>query len=155
MQAPETKQHIFAGPKTVSVYSTLTNSQNYPLYERDPQGNAHIIAHAFIEGGAHRANKRIETPLALETRISEAMLEHLLQNHTFQQHMKAGRITYRKDQVDIEKAIADHNAYKDQSAPLTPEDYTEDAKRSNNPDEIVALPTTAGAETGKGRKVAK
>jgi hypothetical protein len=153
MEAPKMKQDIFAGPKTVHVYSTLTNSQNYPLYERDPQGNAHIVAHAFIEGGAHRANKRIETPIGIMTPVSEKMLAHLLENHTFQQHVSSGRITYRRDQVDIEKAVADHSSYKDQSAPLTPEDYTEDAKRAENPDEVVAIPTTAGAQSGKGRKV--
>lgn len=132
---------IFEGPKTVHVYSTLANSQQYPLYKRDPQGNAHILAHVHINGGAGLANKHLITPLGVMTAISEKALEHLEQSHVFQKHVERGFITVRRDQVDIERAIAEHTSERDPSAPIVPADY-EKAKEEAESDEeaIVALP---------------
>jgi hypothetical protein len=131
---------IFAGAKTVHVYSTLSNSQQYPLYERDPQGNNVIKAYVHINGGAGVANRRIETPVGVMTPITPAALEHLQKNSTFRHHVKMGHITFREDQVDIERAVAEHTSIKDQSAPLTPNDYIEEAERAEDPDEVVAVP---------------
>ena len=142
---------IFAGPKTVHVYSTLTNSQEYPVYTKSPQGDNLVGATVHIKGGAHRAEKTLVTPLGMLTSISERALEHLQTSPVFREHVKMGRITVRRDQVDIEKAVADHDSFKDQSAPITPEDFMN--VDPNDPNEVKAIPTTLGAEKGKGRKV--
>ncbi|AAT37728.1 gp22 [Burkholderia phage BcepB1A] len=142
---------IFDGPKTVHVYSTLANSQQYPLYERDPQGNAHILAHVHINGGAGLANKHLITPIGVMTAISEKALEHLEQSHVFQKHVERGFITVRKDQVDIERAVAEHTSERDPSAPIVPEDYQQDAERAEeDPDAAVALPQ--GVKNSRKRK---
>lgn len=132
---------VFAGPKTVHVYSTLTNSQQYPLYERDPQGNAHILAHVHINGGAGLANKHLITPLGVMTAISEKALEHLEKSHVFQKHVERGFISVRRDQVDIERAIAQHTSERDPSAPIVPEDYMQAKEEAESDEEaVVALP---------------
>jgi hypothetical protein len=142
---------IFSGPKTVHVYSTLTNSQEYPVYGKSPQGDNLMHASVHITGGAHRALKTLETPLGVLTSISEAALAHLQTSPVFREHVKTGRITVRRDQVDIERAVADHDAYKDPSAPITPEDFMN--VDPNDPNEVKPIPTTIGADKGKGRKV--
>lgn len=141
------KDDVFAGEKSVHVYSTLANAQLYPVYRKSPQGENIIEAHVHINGGAGLANKHLITPLGVLTSISEKALAHLEENHAFRFHRDAGHITVRRDQVDIERAVSDHSSERDTSAPLTPEDYTDVDPQTD------AVPTTIGAERGKGRKV--
>jgi hypothetical protein len=144
-------EDIFDGPKTVHIYSSLTNSQEYPVYGKSPQGDNILHASVHIKGGAHRAQKTLITELGILTSVSEKALEHLRQSKVFNAHVEAGRITVRRDMVDIEKAVADHDSYKDPSAPITPEDFMN--VDPNDPNEVKPIPTTLGAERGKGRKV--
>lgn len=140
---------IFAGEKTVHIYSTLTNAQQYPVYRKSPQGDNVVEAYVHINGGSGLANKHLITPVGVLTSVSERAYEHLKESSIFQAHVEAGYITVRDKQVDIERAVADHSSERDNSAPLTPEDYTGvDAE-----DDAVAVPITAGAEKGKGRRV--
>lgn len=132
---------IFAGPKTVYVYSKLANAQQYPVYERDPQGNAHSLGHVHINGGAGIANKHLISPLGVMTPITEEALAHLETCHVFNVHRDNGFISVRRDQVDIERAVAELTSERDNSAPIVPEDYQADVERAEeDPDAAVALP---------------
>lgn len=136
------------GEATVHVYSTLTNSQQYPVYRKSPQGENIIEGHVHIKGDAGLANKHIVTSLGAITAVTPEALQHLRESVVFQQHEKNGFITVREgSKVEIETAIASHTSERDQSAPLTPEDFA-----GADPD-VDAIPTTEGAQTGKGRKV--
>jgi hypothetical protein len=140
---------LFQGEKTVHVYSTLTNAQQYPVYRKSPQGENIVEGHVHIKGDAGLANKHLVTSLGAYTAITPEALQHLRKNIVFQQHEKNGHITVRSAPVDIEKAVAEHTSDRDESAPLTPEDYT-----GADPEaDAVAIPTTEGAKVGKGRKV--
>lgn len=139
---------IFEGPKTVHVYSTLTNDQIYPVYGKSPQGDHVVEAHVLIRGGAHRINRALVTPLGMRTSISERALEHLERSPVFQAHVNRGYITVRRDQVDIERAVAAHTSHRDPSAPIVPEDYTN--VDPNDPEKMEAIPV--GTKGGKGRK---
>lgn len=143
-----TKEIHNEGPKTVYVYSTLTNSQQYPLYRKSPQGENIIEGYVHIKGDTGLANKHLVTSLGAYTAITPEALQHLRQSVVFQHHEKNGYITVRDAPVDIERAVAEHTSTRDESAPLTPEDYAGvDPERD-------AVPTTKGADAGKGRKVA-
>jgi hypothetical protein len=143
---------IFSGPKTVHVYSKLTNDQLYPVYdnkiEEGPEGKRQvniIVAHVFIEGGAHRMDKRLETSVGKLTSISEKALDFLLKScDVFKAHVKHGMVTYRRDMVDIERAAADFTSERDPSAQLTPEDWM-----GADPNE-TPIPTTKAAEQKRG-----
>lgn len=138
---------IFEGEKTVHVYSTLTNSQQYPVYRKSPQGENIIEGHVHIKGDTGLANKHLVTSLGSYTPITPEALQHLRQSPVFVAHEKNGFITVRERPVDIEVAVSEHTSNRDKSAPLTPEDYT-----GADPDS-EAVPTTTGAQAGKGRKV--
>jgi hypothetical protein len=148
-------EELFAGPKTVHLYSSLTNDQLYPVYEKKidegPNGQKRqvnvIVAHVFVEGGAHRMDKRLDTPIGKLTSVSEKALEFLQTSHVFREHVKNGYVTVRRDQVDIERAVAAHTSERDPSAPLTPEDWM------NEDPNTTPIPSTKGADVGKGRKV--
>jgi hypothetical protein len=152
MQPNQIDNSIFEGPKTVHVYSTLANSHQYPVYAKSPQGDNVITAYVHINGGAGVANKHVQTPVGVLTPITERALEHLLESMVFKHHVAQGRITYRKDQVDIERAVADHTSQRDPSAPITPQDYQADVERADDPDEVVALPQELAPNSMQGKK---
>jgi hypothetical protein len=138
---------LFAGEKNVHIYSTLTNAQQYPVYRKSPQGENILEGHVHINGDAGLANKNLITSLGAYTPITPEALQHLQRSHVFQQHVKNGFITVREKPVDIEKAVSEHTSVRDNSAPLTPEDYA-----GADPD-TDAIPSTKGSQNGRGRKV--
>lgn len=137
------------GDASVHIYSTLTNSQQYPLYRKSPQGENIVEGYVHVKGDAGLANKHLVTSLGAVTRVTPEALQHLRKSVVFQQHEKNGFITVRAAPVEIEKAIAEHTSERDESAPLTPEDYT----GADPEKDAEAIPTTPGAQQGKGRKV--
>jgi hypothetical protein len=132
---------IFVGEKTVHVYSTLTNSQQYPVYRKSPQGENIIEGHVHIKGDAGLANKHLVTSLGSYTAITPEALQHLRQNVVFQQHEKNGFITVREKKVEVEAAVSEHTSERDNSAPLTPSDYVAAAELADADEEaVVAVP---------------
>jgi len=137
---------LFEGDKTVHVYSTLTNSQQYPVYSKSPQGENIIEGHVHIKGDTGLANKHLVTSLGAYTAITPEALQHLRASSVFKQHEKNGFITVREKRVDIEAAVSEHTSERDNSSPIVPEDYT-----GVDPEaDAVAIPKT---DNGKGRKV--
>jgi len=68
------------------------------------------------------ATKHLFTPKGVVTQVSDDDLEFLLQNKSFQRHMKAGFLTYDKKKIEPERKSA-NMAQKDGSAPMTPKDF--------------------------------
>lgn len=101
------------------VYSTLTNSTNYVLFE--PHADFAIRTHSvLIQGGANVPTKQLVTPLGARTEVADHDMEWLLKDFHFQQHVSKGFIRYEKVKVDVEEVVKDM-VDKDNSAPRTPD----------------------------------
>jgi len=85
------------------VHSTLTNSQNYPVWEELPNGQSRIVKDIHINGGHGLTNTRLELVQGSVTEVSDEDLEFLEKNHAFHVHVKNGFIqvsrTGNKDKV--------------------------------------------------------
>jgi len=104
----------------IYIYSTLTSSQDYAIYETVPNSTPVLVRTIHIDGGANVANKQLYTPYGARTLVSAEDLEFLQKNFDFQLHIKNGFITIDKVKKDVEVAVLDMQD-KDKSAPLTPE----------------------------------
>ena len=125
------------------VYSTATCSAFYCLYDTSTPGPAVIKKKVEIKGGhnlnaAHdpKNKNNIYTPIGVVTAVSDEDLDFLLQNPTFNRHVKLGFLSVDSKKVNPEKKVRDMEQ-KDGSAPLTPADYIE-AKDSTNEAKIYA-----------------
>jgi hypothetical protein len=115
------------------VYSTLTSDQIYTKWSTPADGSIPEVEHEVnIKGGANLSDKHFVTPRGVVTRITDADYEYLVGkgledmfsgNSVFKKHVKNGFITVRKDSVDPEIAVAAGMKQKDQSAPVTPNDF--------------------------------
>lgn len=114
----------------VYVYSTLTNSQKYVNYQPILEGQLiHQSAYeVHIRGGANLSDKHLHTPRGVVTVVSEEDYEELQKNPEFQKHVERGFITVDKKEVHVEVAVARGMQQEDASAPVTPNNY------SNQPD---------------------
>jgi len=104
------------------IFSTLTASQNYTTYA---QGGADLPLtdrQILIRGGANLADKHIITPRGVATEVTEEQYAVLQTIDAFQQHLKGGFLSVSKTKPEEEVAAADLNS-RDDSAPLTPQDY--------------------------------
>lgn len=109
------------------VYSTATNATAYVEYKPDLDKNsgfAEVGKKVIIHGGHGVATKQFVTPKGVATKVSQEDLDFLLKNKSFQNHMKAGFITYDKSKVDTEKRAANMTKA-DGASPLTPDDFKE------------------------------
>lgn len=109
----------------IYVFSTLANDQMYTNWEKG--GNDVPIKgfQCLIKGGTGVANKRLVTPLGVATEITDEELGELEKNPSFVDHKKNGFITVRSKKAEAEKVATDMNL-KDESAPMTNADYTEE-----------------------------
>lgn len=109
----------------IFVYSTLTCDQNYTNWHPAPEGNpiAEPAYSVLIKGGANVADRYSLTARGIRTEITEQDLEELKKNQSFLRHEQKGFITVREDKVDAEVAVAAGMKQKDDSAPVTPNDY--------------------------------
>jgi hypothetical protein len=111
------------------VYSTATNSSYYCAYDSTPGSPSVLKKKVEIRGGhnlnaAHNAAQKnnIYTPYGVRTEVSDADLEFLLGNPTFNRHVKLGFLSVDNKKVSPEKKARDMEQ-KDGSAPLTPKDF--------------------------------
>jgi len=110
------------------IYSTLTTGMTYTSYK---QGGADlpVVEHrVHVAGGANVADKHLLTPRGVVTEVSDEDLEHLERNQLFQRHKANGFILVDTIKVDPEIKVAADMEQKDDSAPLTPEDYPDSAE---------------------------
>lgn len=107
------------------VYSTLTSDVEYALWSK-PAGDLPIIERTVkIKGGANLANARLVTPYGVATSVSAEELDLLNGNEVFTLHKKNGFITVSEKSEDPEKVATDMTG-RDASAPLVPQDFTEE-----------------------------
>lgn len=123
------------------VYSTSTCSTAYVKYappssnesnNRSADGFNRIVKKVIINGGNGVATKHLVTPIGSVTFVSDDDLEFLLQNESFQRHIKEGFITYDKKKVDPEKKVKNMKD-RDGSFPLTPKNFE---KGQNDSDDL-------------------
>ena len=100
------------------IYSTLSNSQLYTIYQnQDDNRLPKKVKTIHVEGGANIRLKSLETPFGVVTEVSDEDLEHLEKNGVFQIHKKNGHIKVDKKKNEIEKAVSDMTRI-DASAPI-------------------------------------
>jgi hypothetical protein len=103
------------------VYSTLTASNTYCDWVVGKDLNR-IENSVTILGGANVINKRGITFKGAVTEVTDEEMEWLQNNDAFKQHVASGYITIRRVEINADKAARDMEE-RDNSAPLTPEDY--------------------------------
>lgn len=123
--------------KQVYVYSTLAASVAYTLWNKT---SANDLPHAdrsiTIVGGAGVADKRLETPYGVATKVSADDLALLMDNHQFNHHVNAGHIKVSEAFADADDVAADMNG-RDPSAPLVPQDYKD--RNTEDPTSVAPL----------------
>lgn len=114
--------------KKVVVFSTLSSDQAYQRWA--PGGGDLPIPDGepiVIKGGANVADRRLITRKGTPTVITETQLAILLEDRHFQEHKKNGFITFGDmAPADADDVAASELKAKDESAPVTPEDFPKD-----------------------------
>lgn len=105
------------------IFSTLTASQKYPIYEKVPGRDIpRMSSYVLIHGGANLPSKVLVTPRGVMTSISDEQFERLNQCSSFQKHVNGGYLTVEDRSYDPDEAAEDMEP-KDSSAPMVPEDF--------------------------------
>ncbi len=107
------------------VYSTLSASVSYAIYEKSGGDLPTRTRAVTIKGGANVADRKTDTPRGIVTEVTDEDLAVLEASPVFQAHKKNGFIVVVPKEIKIEKAVADM-VEKDKSAPLTPDDFVSD-----------------------------
>lgn len=118
--------------KTVFVFSTLANDQNYTHYTTGPDLPIEV-SKTFIRGGTGVADNRLITPIGVMTEIPESDYELLKTNPEFKAHVERGYITVREGKADAEMVASDMNT-QDESSPLTPADFENKEPKTGSAD---------------------
>lgn len=107
------------------IYSTLTAPQNYTRWKANHDLRVKD-KEVLVNGGANVADKFLITPKGAVTIVTDAELEVLESNPSFQRHKERGFITVQKgaSKGDVEKAVSDMVG-RDDSAPLVEADFKE------------------------------
>lgn len=110
------------------VLSKLANTQIYTQYAKGANNMNIPCAHVEIKGGADVTDKNLVTPQGVITKITDKDLDILKANKDFQKHLDRGHVKYFGTQPNIEKNV--DKMEKDNSRPLTPEDYRKKGKKA-------------------------
>lgn len=109
------------------VYSTMTAPVSYATYVPGGADLPVVEKKVLINGGAGVVDKKsLHTPRGVVTTISDEDLQHLLKNEVFKVHQKNGFITVSAAEENADKVAVDMVS-RDESSPLTPEDFADDA----------------------------
>jgi len=114
--------------KNYYIYSTLTNDQNYTVYESNPAGIPVPVGTVFIAGGHGRINKNLITPLGVLTVVDQNQMALLKRCPTFALHEKNGFIKVETSKKDAE-AVASNMETADKSRQLNPADYKKSRRK--------------------------
>lgn len=114
--------------KNFYVYSTLTNDQNYVVYEVNAAGLPVVVGSVEIAGGHGRINKHLVTPLGVLTTVDETQMALLKRCPTFELHQKNGFIRVETSKRDAE-AVASTMETADKSRQLNPSDYKKSRRK--------------------------
>jgi len=123
------------------IYSTLTASQKYPLWDTEkPNDMPRMKGYVLIRGGANLANKHFITPKGVVTKVTDDEFTILEQSPAFNRHVKRGFLKVEKKNIDIEKITSGMEGH-DDSAPLTENDVIANDEKppiSKDPDAPAA-----------------
>lgn len=112
------------------IITTLAAGVEYTNYRKTPSGKYVAEESVTVKGGSGVADKRtLVTPLGVVTRVTAAQIKILKANPLFKDHLEKGFVTI----VDKDPRDADAAATampRDESAQLTPEDYTVAGKKT-------------------------
>ena len=114
--------------KQYYIYSTLTNDQNYVVYETNAAGLPVAVGSVEIAGGHGRINKHLVTPLGVLTTVDENQMALLKRCPTFELHQKNGFIKVETSKKDAE-AVASTMETADKSRQLNPADYKKSRRK--------------------------
>ncbi len=112
---------------TIYIFSTLSAAVNYHVFRGGAGELPQIEETITVAGGANIADKRIETPRGVVTKVTPEQLSALEQNQVFQLHVKNGYITVSESDSDPEQVAADMTT-RDASAPLSEGDFAIDGE---------------------------
>lgn len=108
------------------VFSTLTATNEYPIYEYiEGRGLPNAVSSVLIYGGANLPSHIFDTPKGVVTPITDEEFDQLNKSPGFQFHVDGGHLTVEDRPYEIESVVKDMES-KDASAPIVPKDY-EDA----------------------------
>ena len=110
------------------VISKLSADVEYTAYQKGEGGIMRVVGRIKVRGGAGVADKRtLITPAGVVTELSADEVKKLQSDPVFKQHEAAGvvEIVLKKPE-DPEKVAA--TLERDESAPLTPNDYEAEGK---------------------------
>lgn len=112
------------------VISRLAAGVDYELYDlKTPNGLPRLIETVTVKGGSDVADKKtLVTPLGVVTEITKKQAELLKKNPVFEIHQSNGVVEILDKLPDVEKEAA--NLDKDDSAPVTPENYKAEGKNA-------------------------
>lgn len=119
---------------TVHIASTLTTDLKIVEFAKAPGASfPRVVRSVLIRGGANRADRRLETPAAVVTAVSDEDYDFLRNNGAneddgFRGMVKRGFLTVAGRREDAE-VMASAMARGDKSAQLVPEDFTEPDQR--------------------------
>ena len=125
------------------VYSTLSNDQTYTAYvdrgkDNKSQGPNVVEARVLIKGQVNVVDSvHLMTPKGRVTPISQEEYEILHKNEVFLKHKKNGFIVVEKTEENPETVAQLDMEAKDQSAPLTKEDYKKVEGDEERPSPVV------------------
>ncbi len=108
---------------SIYIYSTLTNSQRYPIWRaKDSRSIPKMESFVEIAGGANVATKHLWTPKGVCTEVTELQYERLQESPGFQRHVARKFLTVEKEVISVDEVAADMVS-KDGAAPKVPGDY--------------------------------
>lgn len=110
------------------VLSKLVNTQLYTQYAKGTNNLSNPCARVEIKGGADITDKNFVTPEGVITKVTDNELEILKANKDFQLHLERGHVKYFGKNPNMDKEVT--KLEKDNSKPLTPEDYTKKGKKA-------------------------
>jgi hypothetical protein len=114
---------------TYYVFSTLAAPMAYTCYfKNDVKELAIVEKTVLIKGGAGVMDARnIQTPRGVMTEITDAEYASLKDNKVFQIHLSGGFIIVEEKSGNAD-AIAKNMNEKDESRPITPDDFEKDER---------------------------
>jgi methyl coenzyme M reductase subunit C len=107
------------------IFSTKTSDTIYPVFEFGNNDVPKRKSSILIKGGAGIASKHLVTPLGVATSVTDAELEQLKGDRVFNIHLANGYLSIQNKEHSVEKVVPDMVS-RDKSAPIVPEDYSDD-----------------------------
>ena len=107
------------------IFSTKTSDTIYSGFEFGNNDVPKRTWSILIKGGAGIASKHLVTPLGVATSVTDAELAQLKGNRVFNIHLANNFLSVQSKEHSVEKVVPDMVS-RDKSAPIVPEDYSED-----------------------------